>query len=96
MEKVFTENTSVKRIGNFMWSGIESESPIRIKQLGDRYARVALQLVEYPEIAKFYSYESERMRSIYAVYTKYGIFPTRADLSDLPIEGSAHLQALEM
>ena len=95
MEQVFAEDNSVKRIGNFMWSGIESESSTRIKQLSDRYARVALQLVEYPEIAKFYTYESERMRSVYSIYSRNGIFPTRAELSDLPIEKTASLHELE-
>lgn len=96
MEKVFAEDNGIKRIGNFMWIWVESESSIRIEQLGDRYSRVALQLVEYPEIAKFYTYESERMETVYAIYSRDGIFPTRAELSELPIERTDFLQTLEM
>lgn len=96
MEKVFIEDSGIKKIGNFIWNWIQSENPIRIEELSERYAKVASQLLEYPEIAKFYAYESERMKSVHTIYSRDNIFPTRAEISDLPIERNAELMALEI
>lgn len=88
-------NSSIEQIWPFMWQWVESEDPKRLVLLSARYKTVAMHLVDYPTIAPYYEYESERIAKITGIYTQNGIFPTRAEIEDLPIEKSTEHNLLQ-